>query len=157
VEPDTELKEDREKKALKENPQREQALERLERAATAWSVWEGITSFLAPGDNWKDFEEPQFAKEFARIENHYFMHGGFLDGSGKRDNNYLLDSVHKIAHLPVYIVQGQFDQICPRCEADELVAALGVKAKVEYVLTAAGHSATERENVKALTEIMDNL
>jgi len=151
------LKKDREKKALKENPQREQALERLERAATAWSVWEGITSFLASGENRKEFEEPQFAKGFARIENHYFMHGGFLDGSGKRDNNYLLDSVHKIAHLPVYIVQGQFDQVCPRCEADELVAALGVKAKVEYVLTTAGHSATERENVKALTEIMDNL
>ncbi len=131
---------------------------KLERAAKAWSVWEGITSHLAPEKDLGSFADSQFARIFAKLENLYFMNGGFLDGN-KRDNNYLLNHIKKIARLPVYIVQGQFDQVCPRYQADELVAALKeANAKViKYIITTAGHSQFERETMKALTEIMDDL
>lgn len=133
--------------------------ERLEKAAKAWSAWEGFTSYLKPEDDLSSYEDPEFAKTFARIENHYFMAGAFL-GSTNRDNNYLLENVRKIAHLPIYIVQGRYDQVCPRFQADDLVAALkqaNPAIKLEYHITTAGHSQYERETSKVLTEIMDKL
>jgi len=134
--------------------------ERLERAARAWSIWEGITSYLSQDlSDLGKFAEPDFAKAFAKIENHYFMNGAFLGGQRHRDNNYILEHTDRIAHLPVRIVQGRFDQVCPRFQADELVEALRRRnaSNVIYVVTAAGHSRLERENMQALTEIMDNL
>ena len=136
--------------------------------AKAWSVWEGSTSNLAKDmSDLGKFEQPAFAKAFARIENHYFMNGGFLGdlrGEQNRENNYILEHVESIVHLPIWIVHGRYDQVCPRFQLDELLAQLkaaaerrGCKAKVSYLVTAAGHSWNERENVKALTEIMDKL
>lgn len=134
--------------------------ERLENAAKAWSVWEGVTSNLVSDKDLASYEDPAFAKTFAGIENHYFMGGAYLGGSTRRDNNYLLDNVGKIAHLPIYIVQGRFDQVCPRFQADELVAALkksNPNVKLEYHVTTAGHSQYEKETMQALTRIMDSL
>jgi proline iminopeptidase len=131
---------------------------RLEEAATAWSVYEGSTSYLAPEKDLSSYAEPEFARAFARIENHYFMNGAFLGGTD-RDNNYLLENAGVIANakIPVYIVQGIFDQVCPRFQADDLYAVLKDKTKVTYILTTAGHSQFERETEKALTGIMDKL
>ncbi|HEY6252654.1 MAG TPA: hypothetical protein VI685_22075, partial [Candidatus Angelobacter sp.] len=65
-----------------------------------------------------------------------------------------------LLHLPIYVVQGRFDQVCPRFQADELVVALkkaNPAVKLDYRLTTAGHSQYEKETLKALTGIMDNL
>jgi proline iminopeptidase len=134
---------------------------KLEEAATAWSVWEGVTSYLAADKDSSSYSDPEFAKTFARIENHYFMHGAFFDGNN-RDNNYLLEQAGVIAKakIPVYIVQGQFDQVCPRFQADDLVAALkraDPDIKLKYVVTIAGHSQYDLETMQALTEMMDSL
>lgn len=131
-------------------------------AAKAWSVWEGVTSYLSQDlSNLGKFEEPEFAKAFAKIENHYFMNGGFLGGSGEanRTQNSILDNIEKIKDIPIHIVHGRFDQVCPLGQADSLVDALkkaGAK-HVNYKIMPAGHSMMERENNKALTEIMDTL
>jgi len=132
------------------------------RAAVAWSVWEGITSYLAQDTSQPDrFADPRFARAFARIENHYFMNGAFLGGRGEanRTQSYLLENVHRIRHIPVHIVHGRYDVVCPRFQADELVHALeqaGARA-IDYRVTPAGHSMQERENQRALTDIMDSL
>ena len=128
---------------------------RLEEAAKAWSVWEGATSYLSPGPNLADHEDPEFAKAFARLENHYFTHQAFFPSP-----DYLLDHAPDYAHLPIHIVQGRFDQVCPRFQADQLVAALRRAAPgrpPHYVVTTAGHSAFEPETARALTRIMDDL
>jgi proline iminopeptidase len=44
---------------------------------------------------------------FARIECHYFVNGGWM-----RDGQ-LIEEAHKIAHLPIVIVQGRYDVVCP--------------------------------------------
>ena len=50
------------------------------RAAIAWSAWEGSTSYLYPqADKIEQNSETRFALAFARIENHYFVNGGFFD------------------------------------------------------------------------------
>lgn len=130
--------------------------------ATSWSVWEGVTSYLDYTEkNINRFADPSFAKAFARIENHYFMNGAFLGGSGEecRDQNYLLENVRQIKNIPVHIVHGRYDQVCPLFQAEELVAALKNVAaqQIDYRITLAGHSMQERENCLALTDIMDGL
>lgn len=133
-----------------------------DQAATAWSVWEGSTSFLAQGEvDLEKYADPEFAKAFAKIENHYFMNGGFLGGSGEgnRNNNYLLENLDKIKDIPTQIVHGRYDQVCPMNQAEALVA--GIKKVggnlLGYTLTPAGHSMMERDTNAVLTRMMDKL
>jgi proline iminopeptidase len=149
----------------------EQDRKYLERAVTAWTKWEGVASYTSQDESsLGKFDDLNFAKAFAQLENHYFMHGAFLGDipKGQRYGNYLLEdeNVKILAKLPIYIGQGQFDQVCPRFQADALVAALvkhGAKRKqaidgegnLYCVFPPAGHSMLERENMRALTECMD--
>lgn len=124
------------------------------RAAVAWSVWEGAISNMIPesGDPGK-FGEADFALCFAQIEAHFFANMLFLEP------DYITRNTGKIAGLPIHIVHGRFDQVCPLTQASRLVAALEAVAvePVTYVRTNAGHSAMEAQTVLALTAIMDGL
>ena len=52
-------------------------------AALAWSTWEAATITLEPNpDLFARLQEPSYALAFARIENHYFNHGGWF-GEGQ--------------------------------------------------------------------------
>lgn len=78
-------------------------------AAKAWSQWEGRTSYLVQNEAYvKRTGENDFAEAFARIECHYFVNHGWLDG-----DRALLANVGKIRHLPAVIVQGRYDVVCP--------------------------------------------
>ncbi|HXE04054.1 MAG TPA: prolyl aminopeptidase, partial [Methyloceanibacter sp.] len=49
------------------------------KAARAWSAWEGKTLSLLPDpERVRRFSEDAYALAFARIECHYFVHGGFF-------------------------------------------------------------------------------
>ena len=105
--------------------------------ARAWSVWEGSTVTLSPNEVQRaQSVDPYFADAFARIEAHYFYHGGFLDS-----DNQILENAHKIAHIPTTIIQGRYDAVCPPISAWELSKALP-KSDLRLV-PAAGHSAFE--------------
>jgi proline iminopeptidase len=121
---------------------------RLE-AARAWSVWEGSTSKLYPDENFiAHFGDPQFALAFARIECHYFMHNAFFD-----TDNYLIENVEKIRHIPAVIVQGRYDVVCPLMSAWELHRAWP-EADLK-IIPDAGHSALEPGTRSALVEATD--
>src|SRR3546814_20276821 len=78
-------------------------------AARAWSVWEGATSFLHIDPDFADSHaDARFALALARIENHYFVNGGFLEV-----DDQLLRDVGKIADIHGIIVQGSYDLACP--------------------------------------------
>ena len=71
-------------------------------AAKAWSLWEGETITLLPSlDNSQHFGEDEFAHAFARIENHFFMHGGWLE------EGQLLRDAGKLRDIPGVIVHGR--------------------------------------------------
>lgn len=131
-------------------------------AAKAWSIWEGCTSYrrMDMSDIGK-FADAEFALAFAKIENHYFMNGAFLGGSGaaNRMNNYLLNNIGAVKNIPVHIVHGRYDVVCPLFQAEELVAALKASGaeNIDYRVTDAGHSMMDRENYLALADIMDGL
>ncbi len=106
-------------------------------AARTWSIWEGSTSKLIPSQSLIDsFGEPEKALPLARIECHYFMNNAFFS-----TENYLIENVHHIQHIPAVIVQGRYDVVCPMMSAWELHRAWP-EAKLE-IIPDAGHSATE--------------
>ena len=106
-------------------------------AAKAWSIWEGSTSFLAQSADYVNSTgADQFALAFARIECHYFVHGGFFE----RDDQ-LLHHAHKLKKIPAVIVQGRYDVVCPMRSAWDLHRAWP-EADLRIVGDA-GHSAFE--------------
>lgn len=118
-------------------------------AARAWSVWEGSTSRLYPDDElMHNFEDPEFATAFARIECHYFTNNAFF-----KTDNWLLENVSALKGIPVEIVHGRYDVVCPIENAWELKKALPT-AKL-HIIPDAGHSAMEPGILSKLVEIME--
>jgi len=115
-------------------------------AAKAWSVWEASTSKLIQDPNMmKAFGQDKFAEAFARIECHYFTNKGFFE-----EDNYLLNNIGKIRHIPAIIVQGRYDVVCPAESAWELHRAW---PEAEFHLIGdAGHSLSEEGIAKVLVE-----
>lgn len=118
-------------------------------AARAWSVWEAGTSFLLQNaDYMQSSGEGEFALAFARIENHYFVNGGFFE-----HDDQLLRNVERIRNIPAVIVQGRHDVVCPMRSAWDLHRAWP-EADLRIVADA-GHSAFEPGNVHELVEATD--
>ena len=112
--------------------------ERL-RAARAWSAWEGSTSRLVPDpDLIARTSEDAFAEAFARIECHYFVNGGFFEKDGE-----LLQGIRRVEHIPVVIIQGRYDVVCPAESAYELHRAWPGSTLI--IAPQSGHSALEPE------------
>jgi proline iminopeptidase len=108
-------------------------------AAKAWSLWEGRTSYLLPNEAWiAKTGEDEFATAFARIECHYFMHGGWLEG----DKALLATAnIDRIRHIPSVIVQGRYDVVCPMESAWALHRAW--PEATFKIVADAGHAAHE--------------
>ena len=94
------------------------------------------------------FEDVKIAEAFARIECHYFINGGFFESE-----NWILENVDKIRHLPTVIVQGRYDVVCPMVSAWDLHKAFP-EADFEIVQDA-GHSMTEEGIAAKLVEYTD--
>lgn len=105
-------------------------------AAKAWSVWEGETITLLPEPETSTvFGQDEFALAFARIENHFFVHAGWLE------DGQLIRDAHKIRHIPGVIVHGRYDMPCPLRFAWALHKAW---PEAEFhIVEGAGHAFTE--------------
>jgi proline iminopeptidase len=117
--------------------------------ARAWSAWENALASVysngqggeAPGD---------YARAFARLENHYFTNRGFLEHDG-----WILDNAPRIAEIPGVIVQGRYDMICPPRRAWEL--AQRWPAGELRMIRNAGHALSEPGISAELVRVMDGL
>ena len=122
---------------------------RLE-AAQAWSIWEASTSFMLQDEDFiNSHNDAHFALSFARIENHYFVNGGFFEVEGQ-----LLRDAHKLKGIPGVIVHGRYDVVCPIANAWDL-HKVWPEAKL-MISPTSGHSAFEAENALALIEATDS-
>ncbi|WP_257385064.1 prolyl aminopeptidase [Tahibacter caeni] len=118
-------------------------------AAKAWSTWEGATSFLYQDPSHiAATGEDQFALAFARIECHYFVHGGFFE-----HDDQLLRNAGRLRDIPAVIVQGRYDVVCPARSAWDLHRAWP-EADLRIVADA-GHSALEPGITHELIEATD--
>jgi proline iminopeptidase len=118
-------------------------------AAKAWSIWEGSTSFLRPSPDYiASTGSDEFALAFARIECHYFVHGGFFQTDAQ-----LLRDAPRLKSIPAVIVQGRYDVVCPLRSAWDLHRAWP-EADLRIVGDA-GHSALEPGITHELIEATD--
>lgn len=105
-------------------------------AAKAWSKWEGETITLLPEPETSDpFAQEDYAVAFARIENHYFVHGGWLR------ERQLLDDAHRLNGIPGVIIHGRYDMPCPARYAWELHK--GWPEAEFFLIEGAGHAYSE--------------
>jgi proline iminopeptidase len=95
------------------------------------------------------FADTEFALAFARIECHYFMNNSFFS-----TDNYLIENVDKIRHIPTRIAQGRYDVVCPMTSAWELYRAWP-EADLR-IIQDAGHSITEPGIIDALVDATDH-
>ncbi|CED91521.1 prolyl aminopeptidase [Actinomyces succiniciruminis] len=119
-------------------------------AARAWTTWEAATSTLLRDQAYIDeVQDPAFAITFARIENHYFHHAGWMD------DGQLIADAHVLAEhgIPGVIVQGRYDVVCPMGTAWALHRAWP-QAEL-HVSAAAGHSFAEPETLSTLITATD--
>ena len=124
--------------------------QRKEKCLLAWSVWEAAMSNL----NMKPIEQlirevkTEKYHEMSAIELHYFKKNCFF-----KPNTFLEKSnLNKIRNIPVVIVQGIYDLVCPYFTAYKLHNAL---PHSKIYPTMAGHSAMETDNIKHLVKITD--
>ena len=119
------------------------------KAAREWSVWEGSALRLLPDQKLIDeFSEPDKAIALARIECHYFVNNCFFE-----TDNYLIENVDRIRHIPTVIVHGRYDVVCPFMSAWDLHRAWP-EAEL-HVIPDAGHAATEPGIADALIRATD--
>ncbi|WP_090742364.1 prolyl aminopeptidase [Paracoccus tibetensis] len=122
-------------------------LGRQGRFALPWLMWENALAGLqsapvshAPAD---------YARAFARLENHYFLNRCFLD------EGQLLRDRARIEHLPVVIVQGRYDMVCPPATAAAL--AQGWPGADLRIVPASGHALSEPRISAELVRVMDTI
>ena len=116
------------------------------RASKAWSIWEASTSKLhQSGSYLHHFEDSSVAEAFARIECHYFINGGFFNS-----DEWILENIEKIKHIPTVIIQGRYDIVCPMTSAWELHRKF--PEADFHIIQDAGHSMTEEGIAKKLVE-----
>ena len=119
------------------------------RFARAWAAWENALASVeshgpggdAPGD---------YARAFARLENHYFTHNAFLDEDGQ-----ILRDIARLDDVPGTIVQGRLDMICPPVSAWRL-AERWRRADLRMI-PVAGHALSEPGISAELMRVMDDL
>lgn len=123
-----------------------------EAAAHAWSVWEGRCATLKPSRGVID-RYSEHALAIARIENHYFINGCFME-----DDQILADA-ERLAGLPGIMVHGRYDIVCPVEQAFALHDAW--READLRVVPDAGHAASEpgiqAELLRATDEMADRV
>ncbi|MCC5987738.1 MAG: prolyl aminopeptidase [Pararhodobacter sp.] len=118
------------------------------RFARLWVEWENALASVTPRAL---HDTPvDYARAFARLENHYFSNGCFLQHDGQ-----LLDGAGHMEGVRGTIVQGQFDMICPPATAHALHRAWP-GSRLELV-PLAGHALSEPGIAAALVRVMDML
>lgn len=119
-------------------------------AGVAWTVWENSTIRLIPDEAAiaEARADEASAVAFARIENHYFSNGGWLE-----EGQLIRDAAGKLSGIPAVIVQGRYDACTPPRTAWELHRAW---PEADFVMVPdAGHAASEPGIVDALVRATD--
>jgi proline iminopeptidase len=119
------------------------------RFSRVWASWENALASIdhdgplgeAPAD---------YARAFARLENHYFTHKAFLEEDGQ-----ILRDIGRISDIPGVIVQGRYDMICPPVSAWKLSQSWA-RADLRMI-PVAGHALSEPGISAELVRVMDGL
>lgn len=105
------------------------------RYAKAWTAWENALASI-DNEGLMGDAPAEYARAFARLENHYFHNNGWL-----APEQQILRNVPAISHIPATIVQGRYDMVCPPRAAWDLAENWG-RAELSMI-PLAGHALSE--------------
>lgn len=112
-------------------------------AAKSWALWQARCSSLQPHIYVIDqYNDPHFALALATVESYYINNHYFIE------DNQVMNNVHKIRHIPTYLVHGRFDLVAPLAGAWVLHQA--IPASNLRIVRDAGHSDRESGIIDAL-------
>ena len=114
------------------------------KASVAWNKFEGSVLKLLPTSDLSDNKEINYEFELARakVQLHYINNLCFIDGEK------ILNKVEVLKNIPVEIVQGRYDMVCPPKTAYDLKQRLPHSQLV--IIADAGHSASEDGTLSSL-------
>jgi len=119
-------------------------------AAIAWARYEANCSTLLPNASKSiKFRDTKMALSLSRIESHYFLNNLFLE------KDQILKNIHKIKHIPGFIIQGRYDVICPPENA--FILHKEWKNSQLKIVEKAGHSAIDKNIQEMLLKTMVEL
>ncbi|MGV8985775.1 MAG: prolyl aminopeptidase [Cypionkella sp.] len=119
------------------------------RLGRIWSNWENALASVSH-DGPLGEGPADYARAFARLENHYFQNAGFLEA-----DNWILRERHRIEGIGATLVQGRLDMICPPVAA-WLLAQGWAKCDLRLI-PLAGHALSEPGISEALVSSMNTL
>lgn len=119
------------------------------RHARLWAGWENALASIG-GEGGGGEPPADYARAFARLENHYFTNAGFLEADGQ-----ILRDAPRLAEIPATIVQGRYDMVCPPLAAHALARRLP-RAELRMV-GMAGHALSEPGISAELVRATDRL
>jgi proline iminopeptidase len=108
-------------------------------AANRWSKWEAAVSFLEPR---VDHTSPKDMESLAILENHYFLHNAWIKPGE------LVANAYKLKGIPITIIHGRYDLVCPFRSAWTLHKALP-HSKL-FAMPRSGHAASELETERII-------
>ena len=111
-------------------------------AAIHWNAFENSIMALLPREPNSNAINPEVERARAKVQIHYIMNNCFV---GHRD---WLSEVKSLSKIPITIIQGRYDMVCPPISAWQLKQAMP-HAQFEMVPDA-GHSAMEAGITSAL-------
>ncbi len=91
-----------------------------------------------------DPSDPMFDYTFVKIEAHYLVNHCFMP------DRYIMDRAHKL-DMPVWLVQGRYDMVCPPAAAYELHQKL---PNSKLIWTIGGHIGSDRETNTVMRTIL---
>lgn len=119
--------------------------------AIEWTLWEYALTSIAydPTANETEITEDRNTLATALLETHYFMHGCFVP------DNYIMDNLNKIRHIPCHVLHGRFDMCTPPIAAYDLARVYGNSLRLEWVNS--GHLRTDPLMQQALKQATKEL
>jgi proline iminopeptidase len=127
-------------------------------ACLHWSEWEIKLSYFNSINSTKEKLEPVLTNlnkiiPLARIECHYFLNKAFLP-----TDNYIIENIQKMNHIPLIINQARYDVICPVDSAYRVKQALPNSDL--RIGSMGGHSKAEQPNknnmILSVHELLSN-
>lgn len=104
--------------------------------ASAFAYSQAIYAILFLDDRPKSLDYETFDPTSILLECHYDTHDNFIP------DNYIVDNAHKLT-MPVHLIQGRYDVLCPPTTAYELAQKL---PNGQLLWTTAGHAGSDRAN-----------
>ena len=75
-----------------------------------------------------------------------------------KSDNFIIENIHKLKDIPIKIVQGQYDMVCPVDSSHELYKALlTVNPNVSYKVILANHDSYYQLSTNKLIKAINQL